>query len=70
MKEEQRNSGPEGEHYDSYKAYCNSPDLDMDLVQVKLWKGERTPQNDLERKLLVEIEQAKKDGKYLELYPN
>lgn len=39
---------PLGNVYDSYKAYCNDPELDMDL----LWKGERTPQNDFERALL------------------
>lgn len=29
---------PDGNVYESYEAYCNDPDLDMDLVQVKLWK--------------------------------
>ena len=55
MKEEQHPyTDPDGNFYESYEAYCNDPNLDMDLVQVKLWKGERTPQNDFERALLKE----------------
>lgn len=61
---------PLGEVYESYEAYCNSPDLDLDLIQVKLGKGERTPQNDFERRLLKEIEDARRNGKCLEIYPN
>ena len=44
-------------------------DLDMDLKQVKLWKDERTPQNDFERRFLKEIEAAKREGKVFEIYP-
>lgn len=29
---------PDGNVYESYEAYCNDPDLDMDLIQVKLSK--------------------------------
>ncbi len=60
---------PDGTTYDSYEAYCNDPDLDMDLIQVKLWKGQRTPQNDFERALLKELEEGKREGKIFEIYP-
>lgn len=60
---------PLGDVYESYEAYCNSPDLDMDLIQVKLGRGERTPQNAFECRLLKEIEEARSIGKYLEIYP-
>ncbi len=59
----------DGNFYESYDAYCNSPDLDMDLIQVKLWKGQRTPQNDFERALLKELEDGKREGKIFEIYP-
>ena len=62
-------TAPDGTVYDSYEDYCNSPDLDMDLIQVKLWKGQRTPQNDFERALLKELEAGKRDGKIFEIYP-
>ena len=61
---------PDGFEYDSYEAYCNDPDLDLDLVQSKLTTGERAPQNDFERRLLEEIKEAKRLGKTLEIYPN
>lgn len=61
---------PDGNEYESYEAYCNSPDLDMDLIQVKLWNGQRKPQNVFERSLLKEFEQGKREGKYFEIYPN
>ena len=60
---------PDGNVYESYEAYCNSPELDTDLIQMKLWRGLRTPQNEFERGLLKEIEEAKRAGKYLEIYP-
>ena len=60
---------PDGYVYDSYEDYCNSPVLDMDLIHVKLWKGQRTPQNDFERALLKELEAGKREGKIFEIYP-
>ena len=60
---------PDGGVYESYEAYCNSPDLDTDIVQSKLWRGERKPQNDFERRLLKEIQHAKEKGTCLEYYP-
>lgn len=56
---------PDGNVYESYEAYCNDPDL----IQVKLWKGQRTPQNDFERALLKELEEGKREGKIFEIYP-
>ena len=63
-------TAPDGTVYESYEAYCNDPGLDMDLIQVKLWKGERTPQNDFERDLLKDIQKAKRQGKIFEIYPD
>lgn len=60
---------PYGVEYESYEAYCNSPDLDTDIIQMKLRSGERKPQNDFERELLQEILDARKDGVELEVYP-
>ena len=61
---------PDGTVYDSYEAYCNDLDLDMDLIQVKLLKGQRAPQNDFERALLKELEEGRREGKFFEIYPN
>lgn len=56
----------DGIEYESYEAYCNSDDLDPDIVGVMLATGRRTPQNDYEEQLLAEIEQMKKEGKGIE----
>lgn len=40
----------------------NSPDLDRDLVAIKLWKGERTPQNAEERRIKKELDAMKAKG--------
>lgn len=55
-----------GIEYESYEAYCNSDDLDPDIVGVMLATGRRTPQNEYEKELLAEIEQMKKEGKGIE----
>lgn len=60
---------PDGTLYNSIEDYYNAPLLDTDLIQCALWRGVRTPQNDFERALLREIEEAKRQGKYLEIYP-
>lgn len=52
----------DGVEYDSYKAYCNSPDLDKDKIGVLLALGRRTPQNDWEKSLLAEIKELQKKG--------
>ncbi len=56
----------EGKEYESYSAYCNSNDLDPDIVGVMLATGRRTPQNEYEKRLLSEIEHMKKEGKSIE----
>ena len=48
--------------YESYEAYCNSPDLDDYTVMLKLWSGSRVPQNDNERKLLAQLEEIRLSG--------
>ena len=60
---------PEGYEYSSYQEYVNSPDLDSDLIQVKLFTGQRKPQNKDEEEILREIKKAREKGKYLEIYP-
>ena len=66
---EKKYRAPDGTMYESYEAYVNAPDLDTDIIQSKLWRGERKPQNDFERKLLKEIKEAQRKGTYLEYYP-
>lgn len=56
----------DGIEYESYEAYCNSDDLDPDIVGVMLATGRRTPRNEYEKELLAEIEQMKKEGKGIE----
>ena len=50
----------DGIEYESYEAYCNSMDLDPDIIGVMLSTGRRTPQNKDEKELLEEIKQMKK----------
>lgn len=52
----------DGNVYESYKAYCNSPDLDEYTVMLKLHSGARKPQNDNERKLLDEMREIERNG--------
>ena len=52
----------DGNIYDSYEAYCNSPDLDEYTVMLKLHSGSRKPQNDYERKLLDEMREIERNG--------
>ena len=61
---------PDGLLYASYEAYCNDPELDLDLVQTKLGSGARTPQNDFEKKLLEDIKEAMRQGKFFEIFPD
>lgn len=58
-----------GVEYESYEANCNSPDLDTDIIQMKLRSGERKPQNEFEERLLKEILYARAEGYELEVYP-
>lgn len=48
-----------GTEYNSYRDYCNSSDLDPDIIGVMLATNRRTPQNEYERELLDEINRLK-----------
>ena len=50
----------EGKEYESYEDYCNSMDLDPDIIGVMLATNRRIPQNEYEKRLLKEIEEKKK----------
>ena len=52
----------DGKVYDSYEAYCNSPDLDTYTVMLKLWSGSRTPQSDEEKRILAELDEFRRNG--------
>lgn len=52
----------DGITYNSYEDYCNSKNLDPDIVGVMLATGRRTPQNDYERRLLEEIQEMQRKG--------
>ena len=53
---------PDGIVYESYEAYCNSPDLDTYTIMLKLHNGVRKPQNDFERSLLAEMREIEASG--------
>lgn len=53
---------PLGNTYASYEEYVNSPDLDNDLICIKLWRGERTPQNDEEIRIKKELDEMDRKG--------
>lgn len=57
---------PDGNKYESYKDYVNSPDLDPETVYLKLLSGSRTPQNDEERKLKEWMDEMHAQGKIVE----
>lgn len=58
---------PDGNEHASYGAYCNSEDLDPDLVASFLLRGKRTPQNKYEVELLAEMKDMEKRGVGIEL---
>lgn len=51
-----------GKEYTSYSEYCNSTDLDDDIIGVMLATGRRTPQNEYEQELLNKIIKLKSEG--------
>ena len=53
---------PLGNTYASYEEYVNSPHLDTDLIWLKLWRGERTPQNDEDRQIKKELDEMDRKG--------
>ena len=60
----------DGNVYESYEAYCNSPDLDDYTIMLKLHAGSRTPQNDYERRLLAEIKEIERNGGLIDFSEN
>lgn len=56
-----------GNEYPSYEAYINSQDLDLDLIYLYLWQGNRIPQNQEEEKIKRELDEMKAKGHSLEL---
>lgn len=54
----------EGNIYASFEDYCNSPDLDYDIICSLLWMGKRTPQNESEVQLKIELDKMKEEGKF------
>lgn len=59
---------PLGNEYPSYQDYVNSPDLDTDLIQIKLWRGERVPQNEEEREWKRILDEMKAKGQTPEFH--
>ena len=53
---------PLGNTYTSYEEYVNSPNLDTVLIWLKLWRGERTRQNDEERDIKMELDEMDRKG--------
>jgi hypothetical protein len=60
----------DGKVYESYEAYCNSPDLDYYTVMLKLHAGSRIPQNDYERHLLQEMREIEARGEQIDFTEN
>ena len=60
----------DGNVYESYEAYCNSPDLDDYTIMLKLHAGTRTPQNERERILLQEMKEIEARGEMIDFSEN
>ena len=60
----------DGNVYESYEAYCNSPDLDDYTIMLKLHAGSRSPQNDYERRLLAEMKEIERSGGMIDFSEN
>lgn len=60
----------DGNKYESYKDYVNSPDLDSETIYIKLLSGARTPQNDEERKIKAEMDEIIANGGIVETILN
>lgn len=60
----------DGNKYESYKEYANSPDLDLENIYIKLLAGVRTPQNDFERKVKAEMDEIIANGGIVEINLN
>ena len=60
----------DGNKYESYKDYVDSPDLDAETVYFKLLSGVRTPQNDEERRIKAEMDEIIANGGIVEININ
>ncbi len=61
---------PDGNVYESYESYCNSPDLDDYTIMLKLHAGSRTPQNEWEESLLKEMKEIEARGELIDFSEN
>lgn len=61
---------PDGNVYESYEAYCNSPDLDDYTIMLKLHNGIRKQQNGFERGLLKEMQEIEARGGMVDFSEN
>ena len=69
-----KDTGPytdsDGNLYESYEAYCNSPDLDDYTIMLKLHAGTRKPQNEFEEHLLQEMKDIEASGGLIDFSEN
>ena len=56
----------DGNKYESYKDYVDSPDLDPETVYLKLLSGSRTPQSEEERNIKAEMDEIIANGGIVE----
>jgi len=56
----------DGNKYESYMDYVNSPEFDSYTVFIKLLSGVRTPQNDEEKKMKEWMDEMHAQGKIIE----
>lgn len=56
----------DGNKYESYKDYVDSPDLYPETVYIKLLSEAMTPQNDEERKIKDEMDEIHARGEIVE----
>ena len=59
-------TSPDGITYESYEAYCNSSDLELYVIMLKLHAGLRAPQNDFERGLLREMKEMEERSEHID----
>ncbi len=52
----------DGKRWATYQEYCNSPDLDDDIIGVMLATHRRQPQNEYERELQKNCDEDKAKG--------
>lgn len=51
-----------GNKYKSYEDYVNSPDLDPEVIYIRLAAGVKTPQNEYEMKLKSQMDEIIANG--------